>query len=530
MSIIQLNNLSFTYPGKYEPIFKNVTLQLNSTWKLGLIGRNGRGKTTLLKLLSKELKRESGIISTQLAFSYFPFAVNNKEKRALEVLKETIAPFSQMSEKMEQLLEKEDEESLLQYAQLHQTFIEKKGYEIEELIVKEVSKLQVDPLVLQQPFFKLSGGEQTKVLLACLFLKDNQFLLIDEPTNHLDLEGREVVSNYLKGKKGYILVSHDRTFLNNCVDHILSINRNTISLHKGSFDNWQFEKEKEEQAQLEKNQQLKKEINRLQEASKQTAGWSQTLEKTKNGVRIAGLRPDRGYIGAKSAKMMKRAKVIEERTQKTIRQKESLFEDQEQQKIDLQMQGLNHHKKLLIQGTGLKVQFSNKTIFENIHFTLNQGDRLCVQGKNGCGKSTLMKILAGFAVSYEGDLQVASKIVVSYTPQTTESLKGSLLQLAQQKQVDYTQFLTLLRKLGFERNLFEEKTETYSMGQKKKVLLALSMCKPAHIYLWDEPLNYIDLESRLQIENLIKKSNISLIFVEHDKQFCEAIATDYLVL
>ena len=201
MSMIKVSNLAFNYETHSDNIFEDVSFIINTDWKLGFVGRNGKGKTTFLNLLLGKYDY-SGSILSDVEFDYFPFEVNNKSLTSYEITKEYCM-----------------------------------DYELWKF-EREVSLLEMDTSILSRPFSTLSKGEQTKVLLAILFLKDNNFLLIDEPTNHLDLEARKSVSNYLNRKKGFILVSHDRMFLDSCVDHILSINRTDIKIEKGNFSSW----------------------------------------------------------------------------------------------------------------------------------------------------------------------------------------------------------------------------------------------------------------------------------------------------
>lgn len=198
MSLINVTNLTFAYEGSYDNIFENVNFQIDTDWKLGFTGRNGRGKTTFLSLLLGKYEY-SGNISAHISFEYFPFQVDNKELNTIDVISEIFPDY------------------------------------IHWKLMRELSLLKVSEDVLYRPFDSLSNGEQTKVLLATLFIKENSFLLIDEPTNHLDMTARKLVSDYLNTKSGYILVSHDRSFLDNCVDHILSINKTNIEIQKRQF-------------------------------------------------------------------------------------------------------------------------------------------------------------------------------------------------------------------------------------------------------------------------------------------------------
>ena len=215
MALIQISDLTFAYDGSYDNVFENVSLRLDSNWKLGLSGRNGRGKTTLLNLLMGKYQYR-GVITSSLDFEYFPYKADMKTN-TLDIIASK-APDAQL-------------------------------WEIE----RELSLLKVDENVLYRPFGTLSNGERTKVLLAALFLKENSFLLIDEPTNHLDTEGRQILAKYLDRHSGFILVSHDRAFLDRCIDHIMVINRKNIDIIKGNFSTWQHEKQMQDDREFAEN-------------------------------------------------------------------------------------------------------------------------------------------------------------------------------------------------------------------------------------------------------------------------------------
>jgi len=163
-------------------------------------------------------------------------------------------------------------------------------------LVRELSLLGVSEDALERSFDTRSFGEQTKVLLAVLFVAESRFLLIDEPTNHLDAEGRQRVGRYLRSKQGFLLVSHDRAFLDGCVDHVLSINKTNIELQRGG-SSWFENKKRQDNFEAAQNEKLKKQIVRLETSAREKAGWADAVEKTKFGTKNSGLRPDRGYIG-----------------------------------------------------------------------------------------------------------------------------------------------------------------------------------------------------------------------------------------
>ncbi|MDD3193639.1 MAG: ABC-F type ribosomal protection protein [Oscillospiraceae bacterium] len=486
MSLISVNHLTFGYEGSYDFVFEDVSLSLDTDWKLGFIGRNGRGKTTFLKLLMGE-HRYAGSISASVAFDYFPLTPPDPSVDSLSVVNAVCKEYA--------------------YWQL----------------VRELSLLAVEEEVLYRPFETLSHGERTKVLLAALFLNENHFLLIDEPTNHLDAAGRRLLGEYLAGKKGFILVSHDRAFLDRCVDHVLAINRADIQLQRGTFSSWWENKCRQDQLELEQNRRLKGEIRRLDRSARQKADWSAQVEKSKAGA------ADKGHVGHMAAKMMKRSKAVEVRQAKAVQEKEKLLKNIE--KVDsLALQPLWYHTDPLIRMEEVTVFYGEKRAFGPANLAVRRGERIALQGKNGCGKSTLLRLIQGDPLSFTGRLQIPGGIILSTVPQDPSFLQGDLRDFARDNGLDESLFKAILRKLEFSRVQFDKRMEFFSAGQKKKVLLARSLCQRAHLYLWDEPLNYVDLFSRMQIEQLILEYEPTLLFVEHDAAFTEKIATRTIAL
>lgn len=500
---ISVNNLTFCYEGSFDNIFENVSFSIDTNWKLGFIGRNGKGKTTFLNLLLGKYEYV-GSINTATVFDYFPYRVTERQMRL------------PAAEFMEEL---------------------KTGCE-QWRVICELAGLEEDAEILYRPFCTLSHGERTKVLLAILFSGENDFLLIDEPTNHLDKDAREVVKKYLTSKKGFILVSHDRDLLDTCTDHCLVLNRGSIEVQAGNFSTWWENKKRKDQFALAENEKHRKEIQKLKLSATRISQWADMSEGTKIGFdpvkehdrSIA----TRAYIGTKTKKMQSRVKQIDKRIHHEIEEKEGLLQDLETP-VDLKLVQLAHYKSTLVnvKEYGLKYADAKQSVFQGLTFAIEKGDRIALSGKNGCGKTSLIKMILqkarynqnGMSISETGTCETVSNLIISYVGQDASNLKGDIESYCSQRGLDKSLFYAILRQLDFERVQFLKNMEEYSEGQKKKVLLATSLLTPAHLYIWDEPLNYIDVFSRMQIEKLLLTYQPTMLFVEHDVKFCDKIAT-----
>ncbi len=504
MSQIRADHLTFSYEGSAEPVFDDASFTLDTDWKLGLIGRNGKGKTTLLRLLTGELSGR-GTLSKSVPVSYFPYAVT------AEQMQQSAAEFA------EEL---------------------RKGCELWRVIC-ELSELHEDSEILYRSFDTLSFGQRTKVLLAVLFSGDNDFLLIDEPTNHLDVQARRAVQQYLSSKKGFILVSHDRDLLDACTDHILVLNRKTIMVQNGNFSCWQENQKRRDQFAEAENEKHRKQIRRLRQAARQTAEWAEKSERTKIGFDPVREHDrcisTRSFIGAKTKKMQSRVKNTQQRIDREIAEQEGLLQDIEEVAA-LKMTPLKHHKETLVTVRDCTLQYAGNSapVCSGLTFQIRQGERIALHGANGCGKSTLMRLILQTAgvlppddtLTVSGICETASGLIVSYVPQDTSFLHGSIPEFCEARRLDRSLFCTVLRRLDLSRAQFHKDISEFSEGQKKKVLIAASLMTPAHLYIWDEPLNFIDIFSRMQIETLIDACRPTMLFAEHDSRFRENIAAE----
>ena len=497
MSNIKISNLSFGYSDSIDNIFNNLNLDLDSGWKLGLVGRNGRGKTTFLNLLQGKLQG-NGKIQTNLNFHYFPLSVNDKRQMTLYALQEHV-----------------------QFEQ----------WELE----RELNLMKANPDLLWQPFGTLSGGEQTKVLLALSFINKDSFPLIDEPTNHLDEDSRKQVTHYLQNHtQGYIVVSHDRNFLNHVTDHILAIENNEIHLYQGNFASYEDTKGKRDKFNQDKNEKLRGQIKSLNESKQRLKGYSLQAENNKNASAHKNeIHADinKGYFGHKAAKIMKRSKNVERRMDKNIQNRKGLMTNIESVP-ELEMNFQPNYHATLLEAQHLDFKIQDKNLFKDLNLIVKNHGIVSLEGKNGSGKSTFLKSIfkRNEDVSYQGNLIIANGLKISYLPQNFIEYSGTLVEFAEKENISYEQLLNLLRKMGFPRESFTTKIEEMSMGQQKRVAIAKSLVEEADLYLWDEPANYLDVFNQDQLINVLKKVRPAMLLVEHDEYFISQVANKRIKL
>ncbi|MDH5101221.1 ATP-binding cassette domain-containing protein [Lactobacillus kefiranofaciens] len=500
MSNIRISNLSFRYEDSSENIFNNLDLDLDSFWKLGLVGRNGRGKTTFLNLLRGKL-HGLGKIQTKLNFSYYSISINDPTNITLYELQDQV-----------------------QFEQ----------WELE----RELNLMGVDPNLLWQPFNTLSGGEQTKVLLALSFTDQDSFPLIDEPTNHLDEDSRKMVSEYLKKHdKGYIVVSHDRDFLNQVTDHILAIENTEMHLYQGNYASYEDTKQKRDEFNQAKNIKLGCEIKGMNKKYVRFNNWSDSIEAQKySGMKTQYIinrrtQLNKGAIGHAAAKMMKKAINMQHRLDRKIDAKKGLMTNIEEVP-ELTMNFQPNYHQTLIEAQHLSLKIAGNDLFKNLNLLIKNHSVVSLEGKNGSGKSTFIKLLLGKQneVGYQGKFVLTNGLTISYLPQDFTQYTGTLKHFAQKHKISYEELLSNLKKMGFPRSAFNTPIEEMSMGQQKRVALAKSLVELANLYLWDEPANYLDVFNQDQLIKLLKEVKPAMLLIEHDQYFIEQVASQRVKL
>ncbi len=493
MSLINIENLTFGYPDSLSPIFENFNLNIDAEWKIGIIGENGTGKTTLFKLLCGELKGV-GKIYANTNFIRYPVNIPDKTLTPSEIATEFLPEYEDWK------------------------------------FFREAGLIGLDEDALARQYALLSGGEQTKFQLALAFAADG-YPLIDEPTDHLDAEGRRRLADYLSCKKGFAVVSHDRAFLDGVCSHILALENGKSVLVRGNYSVYAKERDKRLRFDEAERAKLEKERARLAPSAKRINEWGKAAEREKingsgkrDGKRLS---VDKGFLGAKAAKIQKRAGAVTARRAAAEEQlKERLKDFRETENLKLNPE--EFFKEELLSLRNISVSLPGKNFFNGLNLSVIRGERVAVSGGNGTGKSTLFKIITGEA-EFRGERAVSERLKISYIPQVC-AYSGTLEEYAAGYAIDVSYFKALLSKLGFDVSDFLRDMSAFSEGQKKKAALARSLCERAHLYIWDEPLNYLDITAREQLENAVLSSGATLLFTEHDAAFVGRVATRFVKL
>ncbi len=521
MANIICRSVSFGYPASEHEVFDNLNLLIDTQWRSALVGRNGRGKSTLLKLLHRDLEPTSGSVEIPVSTRLFPNTSPNPTACVFAVVKDATGPYRQWEREMERLLDDKNEMSVARYCELEQRYAQANGYKIDGRIECELEAMGLTGYD-DRPFANLSGGEQTKALLAALFVQDDGFALIDEPTSHLDMAGRSQVASYLATKRGFLLVSHDRSFLDEATDHVVSLNKADVRVQRGSYSVWRDNFLAEQHLEAERNETLRKQIRKLSKAAGQRRDGAQARETDK------GAHTDKGYIGHRAAKQMQRALNIERRRGRDMEERRGLLKNQEKirdLKVEPKTNQNKDTKKILFVADNLSVQLGKRSLLRGFALQLSKGERIAVLGPNGCGKTTLLNLICGDQVKFAGNLNRAPAITISRAHQQPRWAVGSLQDRLYEARYDVTRFRQIMAVMGISGDQLDHPLETFSQGELKKVDLTRTFMEPVDLLVWDEPLNYIDIETREQIIDVVLRDKPTLLFVEHDKHFVERVAT-----
>ncbi len=521
--------VSFSYDGAEHAVFNDLNLVIDTNRRTALVGANGRGKTTLLKLLAGALAPDDGAIERPLPCTLFTETVAGAATTTWEAAKQRAGPFLALEAQINALLDAGDEASLARYGELEASYRNLGGYDVDTRLERELTALGLTPRQWPSPLNTLSGGEQTRCQLAGLFAARG-YPLIDEPTNHLDLDGRQQLAAYLATKAGFLLVSHDRAFVDAATEQLIALNRDTVEHHRLSFTAWRETLRQRLAAQASQNAELRKEIRQLDTAARaRRAGAAAREDDKRAGGRTrqpSERGGDTGFIGARAARQMKRALAAEQRAERAAQARRDTLVDVEKDyplKLPPALTPPTSRSPMVRCRDVTIVR--GGPLFEPVTFEIAPGERLALQGPNGCGKSSLLALLAGDPMDHRGAVTMQPRLKIQRVCQQPRWTQGLLRTKLATAEADEARFRQIMAALGVRGQVLDQPLEHLSQGQLRKVELARAFTQPAHLLLWDEPLNYLDVETRERVAQAMLQTSAGMLFVEHDERFVDAVAT-----
>ncbi len=496
-------------------IFEQLSFEINEQERVGLVGRNGSGKTALLKLLAGEEVPDSGVIywRKDSKTGYVKQIPNYADDRLLlDMLRTAFAELLTMEEKMKQLEQEMGVEAdgdhlqrlLEKYGQLQEQFLADGGYEIESNMKKIVHGLGINALQ-DKPFSALSGGEKTKAGLAYALLQSPDLLLLDEPTNHLDFAAVEWLGQFLQHYNGTIVVvSHDRYFLDQTVSKILDLEDGVLEEYHTNYTGFVKEKEERLLREFEAYKEQQKKIKKMQEAIKRLREWANRANPPNEGLH-------------KRARNMERALERMEKLNRPVL---------ERKKMNLKMEATDRSGKDVIQMEGVTKRFDERLLFEHVDISLKYQQRAAIVGENGAGKSTLIKLILRQTACDAGHVKVGSNVKIGHLSQHVYAdLDQETVLDIFRGEVEMTegQARQVLAKFLFYGYAVFKKVSKLSGGEKMRLRLAQLMYQDTNLLILDEPTNHLDIESLEILEETLEQYNGTILAVSHDRYFLDKL-------
>ncbi len=497
MSSIKLVDITKSYGDKQ--ILNKINLDINGGDKIGIVGDNGSGKSTLIKVIMGIEEPDFGKIEISA--------------------KDTIGYLKQTTEySLNDFMDVSDENNISDFLQL-----------FSELNINKNIDFSPERLT------NLSGGEKTKIALSQILASNPSILVLDEPTNHVDIESVDWLVNRINNYNGtVIVVSHDRYFLNETVSKIIELEDGNAKVYYGNYDDYQNEKKREKIALKEKYEQEQKQQKKIEREINTLRQWSEKGER--EAGKQGGSRSDAKVKGVKDYHQVKAAKLARSSKQKRTRleQMKKDFIEKPKDKKDIKFEFSNSKigSKVLIRVNDLSKSFDGNTIFKDVNLEVNANEKIGLIGSNGSGKSTFIKIIMGIEQATSGEIWKTSSLKVAYLSQDVFDLDDSKTIIEMANQYDSIKkqfFFSNLVNMGFNRDLFNNKIKTLSLGQRMRIKLTKIILDDYNLLVLDEPTNHLDLANKIELENALINFPGTIIMASHDKYLLSKVTNKIFV-
>lgn len=508
MTICSVNNVKKSFGGNI--IFENISLEIKNGERIGLVGRNGSGKTTIFQLLTGMESLDAGAIHMKKGTCIGHVAQIpkfNNEMNVYDVLSSAFKKEKELEIEMHALeknMAEEQESSALQklmerYGVIQERYAFLGGYEIEANIMKVANGLQVTEL-FPRSFMELSGGEQTKVSLAYMLLQKPDLLLLDEPTNHLDLFAVEWLEQFLKEYTGTVMViSHDRYFLDEVVTKIFDLEDGEIHVYHTNYSQFVEEKEERLLQEFQAYQEQQKKIKKMKEAIKRLREWANQANPPNEGLH-------------------KRARNMERALERIEKLKRPILD---RKQMGLQFEGQERSGKDVVVMKEVSKGFDERSLFEKVNLHIRFQERAAIVGRNGTGKTTLLKLLLKEMQQDAGEIRIGSSVKIGYLSQHAYgNMKNNVLEAFRDcVAVTEGEARHILARFLFYGPAVFKKVTQLSGGEKMRLRLAQLMYQDVNFLILDEPTNHLDIESREVLEEALEQYNGTILAVSHDRYF-----------
>ncbi|BCU51354.1 ABC transporter ATP-binding protein [Staphylococcus auricularis] len=517
MNILNGSNISKRY--LEDILFDHIKITLNAGDKIGLAGRNGEGKTTLLRLLAGIEQPTSGDLSWKknIAIGFLDQTPQYEaHAKVYQCLKSVFHSLNEVADQLE-TIEKEmsaspdDIERLMtRYGELQLYFEKNGGYEIEAQIRKVASGLNISHL-LDSEWGTLSGGERTKVGIAQILIQSTDLLILDEPTNHLDIKAIEWLTQYIANYEGaVVIVSHDRYFLDETVNQIMEIDQQNLHVYEGNYSHFVEEREKRVLAEFEAYQNQQKKIKKMKESIKQLRIWA-------------------GQAKPPNAAMYKRAKSMEKALNRIQRLEKPVFEPKN---MNIELKEGKRVSNKVVEMTHVAKCYDD-FLYDDVNMLVRRGEHVAIIGDNGAGKSTLLKMILGNVHPDEGTVYTAANLKIGYLSQHEfeDENDDTVLNIFRER-VNVTEGKArhLLANFMFYGKDVFKKVKDLSGGEKVRLRWAQIVNSDYNLLVLDEPTNHLDIDSKETIEDALLDYDGTIITVSHDRYFLNKLFnTTYLL-